>query len=157
MSTRRARTFKLPESARPAADINVTPLVDVVLVLLIIFMVVTPLMERDIDVVVPQSESVEEKSKVPEEQILVSLSAEGEIRVNDQIVSGAELQSVLQEKLSRLPEAERAAYFNLSGRAAYPQMILVLDAAQQAGAKNLGILGEPVSTAEGGDPAGLKP
>ena len=63
-------------------EINVTPLVDVVLVLLIIFMVVTPLLEKDIAVRVPATEQVETQQEVPPEQVVVGIDAEGALFIN---------------------------------------------------------------------------
>ncbi len=57
------RRFHVAPQSSPNSEINITPLVDVVLVLLIIFMVVTPLLEKDIEVRVPDSEQVEEMSE----------------------------------------------------------------------------------------------
>ena len=64
MASRKHKSFVKPQ-ARPNSDINVTPLVDVVLVLLIIFMVVTPLLEKDIEVKVPSAEQVETPDEAP--------------------------------------------------------------------------------------------
>ena len=66
----------------PSTDINVTPLVDVVLVLLIIFMVVTPLLEKDIAVSVPNTEKVEQVEEVPPDQLVVKLLANNDVTLN---------------------------------------------------------------------------
>src|SRR5258706_16088450 len=87
MATKRPRKFFVQPQGRPNSDINVTPLVDVVLVLLIIFMVVTPLLEKDIDVRVPDQEQVEVETEVPPDQLVVSLDAEGRMKLNSEEVS----------------------------------------------------------------------
>ena len=68
---RHHRKLAVQPAGRVNSDINITPLVDVVLVLLIIFMVVTPLLEKDIGVRVPATEQVEERTEVPPDQLVV--------------------------------------------------------------------------------------
>src|SRR5215468_5865996 len=67
-----------------------TPLVDVVLVLLIIFMVVTPLLEKDIGVRVPATEQVEQHDEVPPDQLVVRIDAKGELSINNSNVPQSE-------------------------------------------------------------------
>src|SRR6516164_11641371 len=102
MKRRRHEVRKL--FVRPASstnsDINVTPLVDVVLVLLIIFMVVTPLLEKDIPVRTPNSEKVEEVVDVPQDQIVVYVNKDGAVRVNSDQVSEADLVGKLKVALA---------------------------------------------------------
>src|ERR1035438_487323 len=69
IDTAGAKVVDLPGGGRPTSDINVTPLVDVVLVLLIIFMVVTPLLEKDIEVRIPNTEEIPEEIEAPPDQI----------------------------------------------------------------------------------------
>src|SRR3954469_3713214 len=76
------KKFRIKPASTPNSEINVTPLVDVVLVLLIIFMVVTPLLEKDISVSVPNTEKVEQVVDVPPDQLVVKLLASGDITVN---------------------------------------------------------------------------
>ena len=80
------RRLTVKPATRPNSDINITPLVDVVLVLLIIFMVVTPLLEKDIGVRVPATEQVEEKTEVPPDQLVVHIEASGELSINQEKV-----------------------------------------------------------------------
>ena len=79
---RHRRKLAVKPAAPPNSDINITPLVDVVLVLLIIFMVVTPLLEKDIGVRVPATEQVEEKAEVPPDQLVVHIDSAGELSIN---------------------------------------------------------------------------
>ena len=82
------------------SDINVTPLVDVVLVLLIIFMVVTPLLEKDIPVRTPNSEKVEEVTEVPPDQIVVYVNKGGDMRINSESVAAEEFVGKLKGALA---------------------------------------------------------
>src|SRR5690242_13129745 len=87
---RHHRKLHVQPAGRVNSDINITPLVDVVLVLLIIFMVVTPLLEKDIGVRVPATEQVEEKTEVPPDQLVVHIDTSGELSINQEKVPRAE-------------------------------------------------------------------
>ncbi len=97
--------------------INVTPLVDVVLVLLIIFMVVTPLLEKDIEVRVPDSEEVQEQTEVPPDQLVVSLDADaGRMKLNsDDVIATEEYVEKLTRVVAAKPRGEKLV-LNLHGR-----------------------------------------
>jgi len=122
------------------SDINITPMVDVVLVLLIIFMVVTPLLEKDIEVKVPDSEKVEEQLDVPEDQLVVSISEAGAVKINQDEMTD---QAMYVEKLSRMlaakPRGERLVFFTADDQANYAKLVAALDGARQAGAETLGM------------------
>src|SRR5260370_25860005 len=94
------RKFFVNPSGRPNADINVTPLVDVVLGLLIIFMVVTPLLEKDIAVRVPATEQVETQQEVPPEQVVVGVDADGAIFINTHKIEPPEYGNPLRQDLA---------------------------------------------------------
>ncbi len=85
----------------PAADINITPLIDIVLVLLIIFMVVTPLLEKDIGVRVPATEQVEQHDEVPPDQLVVRIDDKGDLSINNNKVPQSEYVDRLRGLLSK--------------------------------------------------------
>src|SRR5215213_7909069 len=78
------------------ADINVTPLVDVCLVLLIIFMVVTPMLQKGIPVNLPVTEDPD-KTPDTEKQLIISVKSEGSIYVGPQVIHKEQLKSTLEE------------------------------------------------------------
>jgi biopolymer transport protein TolR len=125
------------------SDINITPMVDVVLVLLIIFMVVTPLLEKDIEVKVPDSEKVEQLDEVPKDQLVVTVTESGEVKINLDVMAD---QAAYVEKLSRMLAAkqkgEKLVFFTADDRANYAKLVLAFDGARQAGAETLGIATE---------------
>lgn len=127
---------------RPASgtnsEINVTPLVDVVLVLLIIFMVVTPLLEKDIPVRTPNSEKVEEVVDVPQDQIVVYVSKDGSLRVNAEQVAEGDLVGKLKGALAPKSDADRIVFIVADDDCNYGKFVHVLDDAREAGAKVLG-------------------
>src|SRR5512138_2663107 len=96
-----ARKFHLKPMGRPNSEINITPLVDVVLVMLIIFMVVTPLLEKDIGVRMPQTEEVQNFDEVPPDQLVVKIDEKGDLLINNKPTSNEEYVEQLSKILER--------------------------------------------------------
>jgi len=140
---RRALVIK-PASA-PNGDINVTPLVDVVLVLLIIFMVVTPLLEKDINLALPSTEKVEEVKDVPPDQLVVRLDAEGKLQVNGSDVAPERYVDTLKERLAA--RGDKTVFLVADDRANYARLVSALEGAKTAGATTLGMATEAVAPA----------
>lgn len=134
-----ARKLHLPAGGRPSADINITPLVDIVLVLLIIFMVVTPLLEKDIGVRVPTTEQVEEKSEVPPDQLVIYTEASGELQINQQKVPHAEFIDRLRSMLARKAPNDKVVFVQAEDATPYGLLMGVIDGAKQAGAETIGM------------------
>ena len=153
MRRRTPRKFSVAPQGRPNSDINVTPLVDVVLVLLIIFMVLTPLMEKDIDVRVPQSEQVEDSSEVPPDQLVVALDERGQLKLNLEVVAESEYVEKLKRVLAARVPGERVVFFAADDRASYARLVAALDGARLAGAETLGMMTDPLPAPAGPVPA----
>ena len=149
------KTFMVHVGGRPNSEMNVTPLVDVVLVLLIIFMVLTPLLEKDIDVRVPQTEEVETTAEVPPDQLVVGVSAKGEITINNQPVKLEEYSAEIKKLLDPKPEKDRLVFFMADDDANYGTTVTVLDKTKLAGAHMLGMMTEIPEAAA--TPAGVDP
>ncbi|MGQ0504928.1 MAG: ExbD/TolR family protein [Myxococcaceae bacterium] len=142
MSTKRKK-FTIRPSSRPNSDINVTPLVDVVLVLLIIFMVVTPLLEKDIDVKVPETEQLEDPTETPpQDQLIVALAADGKIAINNEPVTEEEYVNSLKRKVHAKQKGDRLVFFMAEEKTNYASLIKALDGARVAGADTLGMMTE---------------
>ena len=139
----------------PNSEINVTPLVDVVLVLLIIFMVVTPLLEKDITVRVPATEKVEELNEVPPDQLVVRVEDSGGLTINNDKVPEAEYVDRLKALLAPKSDADKVVFFVASDAANYGKLVTALDGAKAAGAKTLGMATElpDVAPTPGSEPA----
>ncbi|MGK4004342.1 biopolymer transporter ExbD [Sorangium sp. So ce1036] len=143
MSARAKKKFVVKPAVPLNSDINVTPLVDVVLVLLIIFMVVTPLLEKDIGVRVPDTEQVREDTPPPPDQLVVRVSAQGEVQLNDERVERADLAAKLRPILERQRRPEdRIVFIVADDGAVYGTVVQVLDSAKAAGAQTLGMMTE---------------
>ncbi len=131
-------------SSRPNSDINVTPLVDVVLVLLIIFMVVTPLLEKDIEVKVPDTEKTEDVTEVPPDQIVVGITPAGELSINMEKIPDADYMPKLKRILAAKHKGDRLVFFMPDVKTNYAKLVSALDGARQAGAETLGMMTEDV-------------
>ena len=147
------RKFHVKPVGRPNSDINVTPLVDVVLVLLIIFMVLTPLAEKMLRVRVPDAEQQEQQELPPQTQLVVSVSAEGEIAINSEKVPDAGYVERLKRVLAARSPGDRLVFFAADDKALYPRLVAALDGARQAGAEILTMTTEPMLPAGGADAA----
>jgi biopolymer transport protein ExbD len=146
MSLKKKVRFGVQPAGRPNSEINVTPLVDVVLVLLIIFMVVTPLLEKDIDVRVPDDTEEVDPSDVPPSQLVVAVDASGNITINNEKIAAEEYQKRLSRMLAARPD-DKTVFFTADDRANYGKFVDALDGAKKAGAEPLGIVTEPMPAA----------
>jgi biopolymer transport protein ExbD/biopolymer transport protein TolR len=122
----------------PTSAINVTPLVDVVLVLLIIFMVLTPLLEKSLDIRVPSSQTVQ-TNEVPKDQLVVGIDGAGVLRLNGAVVPWEGYVAQLQQQLGTRAPDDRVVIVLPADDAAYGLLVRAFDGARQAGAQTLGM------------------
>jgi len=123
------------------SDINVTPLVDVVLVLLIIFMVVTPMLTRGYDLDVPQKmENIDIPDEVLADQLIVTYTAEEGIFVNKDPVSKTDLLAKLDGILSG--RRKKTVFFAAARELNYGDVVQVMDVVRTAGATAIGLVTE---------------
>ncbi len=129
-------------SDRLLSDINVTPFVDVMLVLLIIFMVSAPMMTQGVDVALPEAVSKALPSDV--EQLMVTVDARSRIYINDTEVP----LDALQTKLARILAANgmREVYFRADKNIAYGTAVRVMSEIKGAGVEKLGMVTEPLDS-----------
>jgi biopolymer transport protein TolR len=118
-------------------DINVTPLVDVVLVLLIIFMVVIPLQERSLPVDIPATERAEADTPPPPNQTLVRIDEQNKIFINDVEVAPQALVQDLKTRIEQRPSGSRVVFFIADDRARFKLLVTAFDAAMEAGADSI--------------------
>jgi len=116
-------------------EINVTPLVDVVLVLLLIFMVTAPMMSRGIDVSLP----VANQPQIPQEdRLTVSIRADGRVFVGDRPVNIALLEDEVRARTSGTPDA--VVYLRADESLRYGSVIEVVDLIKRAGVDRIGFV-----------------
>src|SRR5689334_9119970 len=140
------RKYAISEG-RPNSDINVTPLVDVVLVLLIIFMVVTPLLEKDIQVRVPDDTEQETDPTDLQDQLVVTIDPTGQIRLNNEALDDEAYKTRIKRALAAKSYEEKLVFFMPDDKAPYPRVVQALDWSRAAGAFILGVVTEPVAAA----------
>jgi biopolymer transport protein ExbD len=134
----RVKTFMVKPAGNTNTEINVTPLIDVVLVLLIIFMVLTPLKESELPVAVPASEQADDPSEMPPDQLIVYLAKNGTTKLNATALSGDALAKALKERLAARKEADRTVFVVAEDEANYGKLVAVIDTAKLAGAQTIG-------------------
>jgi biopolymer transport protein ExbD len=119
------------------SEINVTPLIDIVLVLLIIFMVLTPIMIYEISVNLPDKTETVEQDDVPKEQLLLAVCEDGTVALNR---SPYEMDALREDLKKRLrSKAKKVVFIDAHPDAGYERVVAVLDLARDAGADRLGM------------------
>ena len=127
------------DSGGPMADINVTPLVDVMLVLLIIFIITVPVMKHAVNIDLPRATNQPQDAKP--ETIRLSVDASGSFFWNDEAVDDAALAVRLKAEASKTPQPELHIRGDKDVR--YERVAQVMAAAQVAGVKKIGFGTEP--------------
>jgi biopolymer transport protein TolR len=120
------------------AEINVIPLVDVVLVLLIIFMVTAPMLYRGMDIKLPTSSSNTIK---PEERIVLTVERNQQIFLDKDLIGVGQLESKLRAMKARNPEL--SVYLRADRDVPYGTVVFVMDGVKRAGIERLGMVTDP--------------
>ena len=120
-------------------EINMTPLVDVMLVLLIIFIITVPVMTDSVNVRLPRATSAPEQAKP--ETIRLAIDKQGHYFWNDQPVPASELPARLQAAAARSPQPE--LHLRADQDARYAPVAQALAAAQRSGLRRIGFVTEP--------------
>ncbi|HEY8154340.1 MAG TPA: protein TolR [Myxococcota bacterium] len=123
----------------PLSEINVTPFVDVMLVLLIIFMVTAPMMQQGVDVDLP--ETTTQPIRVQDEPLILTVQKDGKVHIGRHEIAPADLR----EKLAAIFEGRdsRELFLRADKEAPYGVVVKALAAAREAGATKLGMVTEP--------------
>jgi biopolymer transport protein ExbD len=132
------------------ADINVTPLVDVMLVLLIIMMLVAPMLQQGVSLRLPQASNTTEKPE-SSDQTVVAIAANRSMYVNAKPVAESEMARTVSEIIEG--KTEKIVIIRADEEVDYGSVMAAMDQLRQAGIEDIGLITERRRT-EGGAPAG---
>ena len=133
------------EGAKVNSNINVTPMVDVMLVLLIIFMVITPMLQKGVSVDLAKANNpIQMPDADKEDAIIVAVMRDGKIFFDTQQVTAEELTTKVRDRLQNRPD--KRVYVKADARAKYKAVVDVVDNVRSAGVDQLGLLTEQKRT-----------
>src|SRR5262245_54929761 len=128
--------MNLSEDEELKADINVTPLVDVVLVLLVIFMVVTPLIKQEVPIELPQAENSKQTQDLS--QLILTVLADGSLLLNRETIAREELTSRLTALYAI--RSDKTIFLEADRSLVYDRVVQVMDECRAAGVTTIGII-----------------
>jgi biopolymer transport protein ExbD/biopolymer transport protein TolR len=132
---------KRDEGKKVNSNINVTPMVDVMLVLLIIFMVITPMLNNKVNVDLPTAaQAVVMENANKEDAVMVAVTRDGKIYLGGDQIAVEAMGTTIADKLSKNPE--KKVYLRADNRAMYGKVMDAVDGIRSAGVSELGLLTE---------------
>ncbi len=127
-----------PRNRRFLSEINIIPLVDVILVLLVIFMVTTPMLHRGIDITLPRSQS---NTVVPMERLVITIEPDKRVYLDEDLVTLLDLRKRLHEAKDSNPLV--SVYLRADRHVPYGRIVQVMDEVKGAGIERLGMVTNP--------------
>lgn len=124
------------------ADINVTPMADIMIVLLIIFMVITPMLQKGIDVKLPTAQNSKER-KDAEKTLVVAIKKDSRTYLNGQQLDNVtELPGLVKQRLEDLPEDQKVLYLKADEGLAYSEVMKIMDLCREGGIEEVALIAE---------------
>src|SRR4051812_2711171 len=132
---------KRNEGKKVNSDINVTPMVDVMLVLLIIFMVITPMLQKGHNVELAKTTNPEQMPDADKEDaILIAVTRDNKVFLNNDLIAADQLSDKVRDRLAN--KTDKRVYVKSDARAKYGTVVAVVDNVRSAGVDQLGLLTE---------------
>jgi biopolymer transport protein ExbD len=130
-----------PKMAGPVSEINVTPMADVMLVLLIIFMVITPMLQKGVSVDMAKAENPRVMPDADKEDaVVLAVTRDGKIYLGSDQVQLANITTNVKDRISS--KLDKTVYVKSDARAKYGDVVAVIDMVRAAGVDSLGLLTE---------------
>jgi biopolymer transport protein TolR len=124
------------------SDINVTPMADIMIVLLIIFMVITPMLQKGVDVKLPVAGNTKDRKDEPK-TIMVAVKKDTTTYLSGvKLASQADLLPQIKERLQDLPEGQRMVYLKADEGLPYSEVMKVMDLCREAGVEEVALIAE---------------
>lgn len=127
------------------SEINVTPMVDIMLVLLIIFMVVTPLLQSGVTVTLPRGNNPDEDANITKDTaVVVAIPSEGQYYVGRDLIQGKDklIQTIENRMKALKPSDPQVVYIKGGTNVNYGEVVTVIDAIREAGFEQIGLVAD---------------
>ena len=127
------------------SSINVTPMVDIMLVLLIIFMVVTPLLQSGVTVTLPKGKSPEEDTNITKDTaVVIAIPADGQFYIGRDLIQGKDrlIQSIKTRMDQLKPSDPQIVYIKGGVGVSYGEVVSVIDSIREAGYDQIGLVAD---------------
>ena len=124
------------------AAINVTPMADVMIVLLIIFMVITPLLQKGVDVVLPQAGNINDREDAPQIPVVAVRKDLTTYFGSEKLDSQAALLPMLRERIQDMDEGTKLVYLKADEQLPYSEVMTVMDLCREAGVEEIALIAE---------------
>ena len=127
----------------PKGDINVTPFIDILLVLLVIFMTITPKVTRGLKTAIPQATPPGEKQPVDENIVILSMDRSGNIKINQDDIAPSRLMDRLREIFKK--RSDRTVFVQANNDLLFSDVAQLIDSAKGAGIDRVGLMTDQIS------------
>ena len=138
-----------------SSEINVTPMVDIMLVLLIIFMVVTPFLQKGITVAIPRDlrNPDEDQNINKESSVIISIPKDGEYYLGKKKAGLDDLKSAVEKALANKKEEDKIVYIKSGVEVSYGEVVKVINAVREKGVDKIGLVADRKKKASSAAPA----